>query len=139
VAARTAPAAKADRGGPKHSKPVRCRADDLDIDSWSSFLRREVLSEPDETNGARLLNGRPIEASDQRALYRWLSERNRPSIWRADKLLIRYGAHIDEFFLYCEEHGLQPWASGQAPDWYRRNDVAEDLAADDPLALRSPH
>jgi hypothetical protein len=50
--------------------------------------------------------------------------------------LIRYGGHIDEYFSFCQEHALCPWASGRPPDWYQGNDIDEDLGADDPLWRR---
>jgi hypothetical protein len=118
--------------GPATRRSRRCRADDLDVEAWSRFLLDRVLSKPDRGHRARLANGRPIEGSDQRALYRWLTERNRPSIWSADRFLTRYGGHLDDFFRFCEEEGLEPWASGQAPAWYEtRAAVAPDQGLQD--------
>lgn len=114
---------------------TRHRANDLAIESWSQFLFSQILSQP-ETHAARRANGRPIQESDQRSIYRWLKEGNCPSIWTADTFLIRYGAHLDEYFLFCEQHAVEPWATGHPPYWYQGNDIYEDLEATDPLWRR---
>ncbi|MDX6587223.1 MAG: hypothetical protein QOI31_1696 [Solirubrobacterales bacterium] len=73
-----------------------------------------------------------MSQSDCRAYHRWRCEGGRTSLWAADRFLIRYGGHIDEFMAYCLDQGLQVWAAGQEPEWLGKDLSAEDLMSSDP-------
>lgn len=94
-------------------KPSPAR-DALNRAAWNVFCKAFIKQgEGDRTR----LNGYPITEADKRALYRWRHEGAYPSIWTADKFLIRYGMILDDYFVWCEDLKVEAWANG-VPDWW---------------------
>ena len=66
------------------------------------------------------VNQRLVSKHDARTVYAWRREGRNPSLWRADKFLIDYGLHLNDFFSWCEERGESPWAKGKPPEWHEQ-------------------
>jgi hypothetical protein len=53
-----------------------------------------------------------------RAWRRWRNGEDHPSLWTLDRMMARHlEIHIDRYFDFCEEHGLNPW-EGDKPSWH---------------------
>lgn len=116
--------------GKASRRRIRPHADDLNRLSWLDFLETLITEDP-EGREARRVNGRPLAESDCRALHRWRVEGAATSLWKADAFLIRYGGHVEEFMIHCLHEGLEIWASGREPDWFRDDLTWQDLESCD--------
>ena len=101
------------------------RAVDLDAANWRVFLGQYLLLVAGQ---ARRFNGRPIRSeADCRAVYRWLEEGVSPTLWCADRVLTKFGLHIDLYFGWCAIEGKSAWRLGKPPAWHEEEIDAEAL------------
>ena len=98
--------------GRRH-KPRPSR-DALNRLTWIRFLYTYTHA---ETGEATRFNGKPMKDSHKRAVYRWIHEGSSPSVWTADSFLVYYEMILEDYFVWCEDFGLEAWANG-APDWW---------------------
>lgn len=98
--------------------PVKPRTgtsyNDIDAVVWLAFLTSIERVE----DGQRYLNGYPITETMSRGLYRWRHEGTTPTLFVVDRYLVAIGLHLDEFFDWATERGLDPWLHGE-PEWHR--------------------
>lgn len=102
------------------------RRNDLAPAVWQEYVKTLLVrSEGEEVR----VNGCSLTGTQTRALYRWLQEGTAPSVFSADAFLISVGLHLDDLFLWIEEHKLQAWACGLPPDWWAQEEEEVDRRA----------
>lgn len=65
----------------------------------------------------REIDGQFFDQTRNRAYYRWREERAEPDFFAADRWLSYFSIHIDEYFNFCQQQGINPWA-GKEPEWH---------------------
>jgi hypothetical protein len=58
-------------------------------------------------------NALPIDPDDFRRIRAWAAGEYNVTLWKLDRLLVRYGLHVNDFFDWCEQ---DPWV-GETP-WF---------------------
>jgi hypothetical protein len=92
----------------------------------TAFLAFVSRFEVEDGDGTRLFNGRQISETRSRALHRWRVEGASPDIFSVDTFLVHIGIHLDEFFDWCEEMGIEAWQFGE-PDWHKEEPDWEEI------------
>jgi hypothetical protein len=96
----------------------RHRLNDLASDPWRAFLRQYLREQGWESQLRTVINGFPLSESASRRLFAWLEEGLCPSVFKADEYLTAWDLHLDDYFFFCSELELCPWARSHAPDWW---------------------
>jgi hypothetical protein len=61
------------------------------------------------------LNGQTLRETDGKAMRLW-RQGSHPTLWALDRVMVRYGLHVNDFFIWCGDRN--PWL-GEVP-WYER-------------------
>lgn len=94
---------------------------DLNGELFAQFLDSRVVAVRAPSGAlVHILNGTSVSQQDARNVYAWRREGRNPSLWRADRFLIDYGLHLNDFFSWCERQGESPWARGKPPAWHEK-------------------
>jgi hypothetical protein len=91
---------------------------DLNPKLWREFVESHTWRDRDGIEETRV-NDRPMNEAHTRAHFRWLKEGSSCSVFTADRFLCAVGLHLDDFWVFCDEQGGSPWATGREPDWHR--------------------
>jgi hypothetical protein len=68
-------------------------------------------------DGVRCVDGQKMDGTRARSYHRWTNYQAGPRFFAVDRWLSYFEIHIDDYFAFCLDQNLSPWAARE-PDWH---------------------